>query len=209
MGITVAAKKILEATEMRRARYADQHRARSSLLDQTDAAEDEGAHDDLADLRRANHQCAYMRGIEGQRRATLGAGSAAGQHPPAGKLIHLAGDLAHVMRCDWCLSIEGVPTHDVDRAFQHEPGRRVSLADVEHDLAGRKRARGPAGKTLRRFDLRRVENRENLLASLLDDTHGGFLAQFSADGAVPAEVRDNAIPLALSGGSGSCRAGSD
>ena len=151
----------------------DQHRARAAVLDQSDAAQDEGAHDDLADLGRADHQRAHMRGVERQRGAAVGAGPAAGERIAPGELAHLTGELPDMMRRDRRLALEAVAPHDVDRALEHEPGGGIALADVEHHLARRERPRRPAGKALGGFDLRGIEHGKHLLAACFGDAHAG------------------------------------
>src|SRR5262249_20158842 len=60
---------------------------------------------------------------------------------------------------------------DRHRAFEHEPGRRVALADIEDNLARREAARFAAGKTLRRLDLRRIEYGKQLVTTRLRKAH--------------------------------------
>ena len=72
--IGVARQKTLQPHQVGRAGPADQQRADAAILDQRDAAQDEGAHDDLAELGRTDHQRADVRGVERQRGAAFGAG---------------------------------------------------------------------------------------------------------------------------------------
>jgi hypothetical protein len=187
VGIAVAGEKTLQPHEVRRARSADQHRAGTTLLNEPDAAQDEGAHEHLADLRRADHERAEMGGIEGQSGATLWAGPARGQRGAAGKLAELAGDVTGAVGGDSDLLVEPVPAHHLDGAREHQPGRRLALADGEDDLT---RCEGPllaAGKALCRLDLRQVEHRKHLVTTGLDETHrvspvGGELPQLDLKG---------------------------
>ena len=94
VGVAVAAEKALKPHKVRRARSADQDRAYATLLDEADAAQDEGAHDRLADLCRADHQRTEMGGIERQSGAALRAGAARGERGATGQLAELAADLA-------------------------------------------------------------------------------------------------------------------
>jgi hypothetical protein len=129
------------------------------------------APENLPDLGRANHERAQMRGVEGQRGAPLWTGSAGGQRGASGKLAELAGDLAEAVDGDRHLVIEPVSADDLDRALKHEPGRRLSLTDGEHDIAG---CEGPcvtAGKASGRLDLHIVEHREHLVMTGLDQAH--------------------------------------
>ena len=53
------------------------------------------------------------------------------------------------MRGDRRLVVQAVAAHDVDRPFEHEPGRRLALAHLEDDLAwARIRAPAPLAKRL-------------------------------------------------------------
>ncbi len=155
--IAIAAEKALQADKIRRARNPHQHRAGAALIDQPDAAEDEGPHDDLAHFRRTDHQRPHMGRVERQRGAALSSGSAASERVAASELAHLAGDLPDPMRGDRRLVLQAIAPNDVDRTLKHEPGGRVTLADVEHHIARGERARGAAGETLGGFDLPGIE----------------------------------------------------
>src|SRR6185437_16948397 len=124
-------------------------------------------------FRRTDHQRADMRGVERQRGAAVGAGSAASQRIAPSKLAHFTGDLPDMVRRDRRLALEAVAPHDVDRALEHEPGGGIALADVEHHLARRERPLRPARETLGGFDLRGIEHRENLIAACFGDAHAG------------------------------------
>jgi hypothetical protein len=171
VGVAVAGEKALQAHELGVARAADQHRAGAALLDQPDAAQDEGAHDHLADFRRADHERAQMGGIEREGGATLRAGAARGQGGAAGELAELAGDVAGAVGGDRDLPVEPVAADHLDGAREHEPGRRLALADLEHDHAGGEGARRPAREASRGLDLRRVEHGKHLVTAGLDQAH--------------------------------------
>ena len=55
--------------------------------------------------------------------------------------------------------------------LQHEPGGRVTLADIEDDLAAAEGPRRPAGEAPRRFHLGRIEHGKHLLAAVIDNAH--------------------------------------
>ena len=69
--IAVAGQETLQPHKIRRIRLADEDRADAALLQQPNAAQDEGAHHDLADFGGADHQGADMGAIERQRGAAL------------------------------------------------------------------------------------------------------------------------------------------
>ena len=83
--VAVARQEALQPDEVGRAAAVDQQRARAACLKERDAAQNEGAHEDLADLGGADHQRANMRGIERQRGAAVGTGAAAGDRAAAGE----------------------------------------------------------------------------------------------------------------------------
>ena len=60
-----------------------------------------------------------------------------GERAASGELADLAGELADAERGDRRLVVEPVAPDDLDRALEHQPGRRVPLADVVDALAGR------------------------------------------------------------------------
>ena len=93
------------------------------------------------------------------------AGPAASERLAPRELAYLAGDLADMMRGDGRLAVEAVAPHHIDRALEHEPSRRVLLADVEHDLARREIARGPAGEIAWRSRSARRRAREKFDAA--------------------------------------------
>ena len=53
-----------------------------------------------------------------------------------------------MMRGDGCLAIEAVAWNDIDRALEHEAGRRMQLADIEDDLKGANSRAEPLAKRL-------------------------------------------------------------
>ena len=128
-----------------------------------------------------------MGGIERQCGAALRARPARGQRGATGQLAEFAADLAGAVAGDRHFMVEPVATHHLDAALEHQPGWGGSLADVEHDLAGREGPRLPAGKALGRLDLRHIEHRKHLMPTGLDHTHcvspvGGELPQLGLKG---------------------------
>ena len=125
--IGVARQKTLQPHQIGRAGAADQQRADAALLDQRDAAQDEGAHDDLAEFGRADHQRADMRGVERQRRAAFGTGLRRRQRAAAGELADLAGKLALGEQDHRSLPVQAVAAHDLEPAVEHQPGRALRM----------------------------------------------------------------------------------
>ena len=72
-----------------------------------------------------------MRRIERERDAALGARAARRKRFAPGELVYLARELSDAMAGDRSLAIETITTHDIDRAFEHEPSRGVALTHVE------------------------------------------------------------------------------
>ncbi len=93
MRIAVARQEILQPHQFGIVAAADQNRARAALRDQRHPAQDEGAHEDLANLGGTDHQRAQMRSVERQRRAAVPSGAAHGQRLLAGERPDLAGEL--------------------------------------------------------------------------------------------------------------------
>ena len=78
-----------------------------------------------------------MGGIERQSGASLRARTAPSQRGASGELADLAADLAGAVARDGHLVVEPVSRHHLHGALEHKPGRRLSLANVVDDLAGR------------------------------------------------------------------------
>src|SRR5262249_4234366 len=138
---------------------------------QPDATQDERAHQDLADLGRADHQSAHVSGIKGKCGAALCACPALSERLAPGELTQLTGKLAGVMGGDSRLPVEAVTSHDIDRTLEHEPNRRLTLAHFEDNLARGEIPRRTARETLGGLDFGRIEHRKQLVAARLDDAH--------------------------------------
>jgi hypothetical protein len=171
-GITVAREKTFQPQQVGRAGTADQQRADAAVLDQRDAPQDESAHDDLADLGRADHQRADMRGVERQRQAAMLAGARARQGAAARELADLAGKLARAEHDHRAFLVQPVASADLHDAAQHQPGRHVAHTDIVDELARREFPRRGAGEALRRRDLNGIEDRKDLVEAGVDETHG-------------------------------------
>src|SRR5262249_30483637 len=87
------------------------------------------------------------------------------------KLAQLARDLTFTMGRDRRFAIEAIAARDIDRAIEHEPRRRMQLANVEDDLSWREATRRTAGKPPRCLDLFGIEHGEHLVGADLDHAH--------------------------------------
>ena len=93
----------------------------------------------------------------------------------AGERSDLAGELTGAEGIEGRLAAERVAQRDVDAAAQHHPGRRGTVADAVDGFARREGPRVAAGEALDRLDLRRTENRKNLIAARLGHAHCNVL----------------------------------
>ncbi len=171
IGIAAARQEALQREQRLAVGVADQHRARAARLDQADAAQDQRAHHDLADLGRPDHQRAQMRRIERQRGASVVARDTAGKRGTTGKLADLSAELAGAVDRDRDFVAQPIATVDRDGALQDQPGRRMLVADREDRDARGKALRRAAGEAGRDLDLRRGEHREGLRLTRVDRAH--------------------------------------
>src|SRR6201987_6275836 len=104
-----------------------------------------------------------MRLIEGQGDAALGAGMAFGERAPAAELADLARKMAGQLGHDGNDAVEAVVPRDIDRTFQHQPGRIAFEADGEDRLSWRKIPCRAARKAAPGRGLRRAEQPEQII----------------------------------------------
>src|SRR5262245_38524184 len=171
VGVTVPGEEAFDARKIRVSGRSNQRRPGLPLVNKPNPAKNEGAHHDLADLRRADHQRAHMCIVERNRRSAVGTGLSHGERLTARELTELAGKLSGVMRRYVRFNTTTVATNRVDAALEHEPGRHVPFADSEHGLARSEIPRRAAGKALCRLDLSGIEHGKHLVAAGLDQTH--------------------------------------
>ena len=169
--IGVARQEALQAEEIGRAAAIDQQRTGAAILDERDAAQDEGAHENLAELGGADHQRADMRGIEGQRGAAVGTGTAGGERAAAGQRTDLAGELAFAEQDDRRLAVQAVAPDDLDATVEHQPDRRIAHAHVVDQFAGREVPRVAVGEAPGGLHLQAAEHRKELVEAGLEDAH--------------------------------------
>jgi hypothetical protein len=172
VGIAVAAEKDFQSRDVGHAGTADQRAADPAPFEQPHTAQDESAHDDLADFGGADHEGPHMRRIERHRPAALRTCLSRGQRFASRELAHLAGELTRMMNCDRGLAVETVTARDLDGAFEHQPGGRMVLADVKDDFAGGEVLRRAAREPFRRLDLGRIEHGEELVTAVVRLGHG-------------------------------------
>ncbi len=116
---TVARKEPLQAQEVGRARSSHDHRAGAVLCEEADAPEDERAHHDLAELRRAHDEGPQVRGVDRHGGAPLGTCPPGGEDAAIGELVHLAAELARALDRDGLLATQTVATDDLDASLEH------------------------------------------------------------------------------------------
>ena len=130
MRVAVASEQALQAHELRRTRIAKQHRA-GGRVDQSDAPQNERAHDDLTDLDAPEHQRAQMRRVEAVCFASRGPGTAQRQGRPPGELADLARELSAAKAGNQHLVTEWLRPHKVDCAVEHQPCSRLARSQAE------------------------------------------------------------------------------
>ena len=131
---TVAAEKILQARHACRIRRPDQHRSADAALNQTDAAQDQRAHDALAEIG-FRHQQGAQPVRRDQQRLDVTLGAAVDQRDTAGQLADFGDKLPRSLLDDRRDVAETVALGDRDVARQHDEHAASGLAGLEHQLA--------------------------------------------------------------------------
>ena len=90
--LAVARQKILQPRHLAERGRPDQHRAAGAALDQVDPAQDQRAHDPLAEFGFGHQQRAQLIGRD-QKRLDIAVGMAIDQREAAGKLANLGEEL--------------------------------------------------------------------------------------------------------------------
>ena len=170
MRVAVAAEKSLQPHKLGCSRRADEHGPGPAFFNQAHAAENERAHDDLAQLSGADHEDAHMRRVQWHRRASFCASLPGGKGLAPRKLADLSRELTDAVARYRRLAIETIAAHDIDGAFQHKPSRGVAFAGIEHDLARFEDGHRAAREALCRFDLFSAKHGEHLVSAASD--HG-------------------------------------
>ena len=181
MRIAAAGEEALEAGKIGRARVPHKHRSGAPGLDQADPAEDEGAHDRLADFGRTDHHGAQVSGVEWHCNAAFRARVPGGERRAPAELAHFAAELTGPVDNDRRLMPQPIPADDGDRPSKDEPGGRITVTDFENHLARCEGAALGAREASRCRDLGGVECREHLVAARVEQAHvtphGLFMAR--------------------------------
>ena len=156
--LTVAAEEFLDVLGAARMARSEQDHVVAVLGRQRHPPQDEGAHQDLAQLRVALHQRAQVLPIDGDDRA-VGGGARAHQAAPGRQHVDLAGELPGVVNHHRLLAIANQPD-DLDRPRQHHEESRVLLPHLDQHLARADVAAAPDAADA--LDLRRRKLGEHL-----------------------------------------------
>ena len=134
MRLAVARQKILQPRHVAERGRADQHRAADAALDQVDPAQDQRAHDALAEIGFGDQERAqFLR--RNQQRLDLALGMAVDQRDAAGELADLGQELPRPLIDDRRDMAEAVALGDRDMARQHHEHARPRLAGFEQHFA--------------------------------------------------------------------------
>lgn len=176
---------------------ADHHESAGPHLEQGHAAQDQGPHDPLAELGLGDQQGPEPLRRDLQRLAGL-LRLGIQQARAAGELRQLAHEAAGAIGDDQLVG--SFVAGDVDRAGQDERQAAADVAEARQHLAFGKRA--PLTEAADALDLRRLKDREHLVASIVQRTwrHGLDLGQGSAP-----QVYHQHVAVVVAGGSGQWR----
>src|SRR5207247_1525759 len=180
---------------------ADDQRARDGALEETDAAQDERAHDAFAQLRFRDQNVAQLAGWDDERLDRLH-GMRVHQRRAAGQLAELAHERARTVRDDRLVAPERVVLRDGDLTGQNDEHAGTDFAGRDEPLAcavGATLAEAP--QTL---NLRGLQGGEHLLVAGLDErarrrSHGVWrqYASFALRQAFPRPQRERARVASL------------
>ena len=169
MRMAVAAQKAREPQHVAVLGAADDHRPAGAGLEQPDAAQDQRAHDALAELGLRDQQRPQPVRRDDQR-LDRSLRVRVDQRRPARQLRQLAHERAGAVGDDRLAAARLVVLGDVDLAGQDDDQAGADLADRGQRLA---RAIGAdLAEPAHALDLRRLQRREHLVASGVDDRWG-------------------------------------
>ncbi len=132
--LAVARQEILQPRHVAERRRADQHRAADAALDQADPAQDQRAHDALAEIGLGDQQRAQLL-RRNQQRFDVALGMAVDQRDAAGELADLGQKLPRPLVDDRRDMAEAVALGDRDMARQHHEHAGAELAGLEQGFA--------------------------------------------------------------------------
>ena len=161
MRLGVADQELAQGMRLPRPARADQHRAALLVFEQGDAAQDEGAHHDLAQFGVGHHQVMHGRLVD-QEQFALFAYLAARHDAATGEQVDVAGEHAGAVRDHEFLAARAA-AGNIERSRQQDEHADVAIALTEQCCAG-----GVATALAERQesgDLILRENREHLLAA--------------------------------------------
>jgi hypothetical protein len=170
MGIAVAGQERLQAEKLGGAGAAEQDRT-DATLQQADAPQDEGAHDQLAELRGTHDECTQPGRIERQRDAPVGTRARTRESRPLAQLMQLAGEMTAFERLQGDFLIEPVTAERLSRPLEQKPGWHATVADLVDLLSRREASRLDIGETLDDLELRFAQPRETLDTAIGDRHH--------------------------------------
>src|SRR4051812_46285958 len=170
MGIAVTGQERLQAEKLGGAGAAEQDRT-DATLEQADAPQDEGAHDQLAKLRGSHDESAQPGRIERQRDASVGTRARARERRPFAQLMQLAGEMTAFELLQGNFLIEPVTAERLSRPLEQIPGRHAAVADLEDLLSRRKTSLLGIGETPDELELRLAQPWETLGAAIGDRHH--------------------------------------
>ena len=116
--MAVAPQEALQPQHVAAAGASDDDRPARAGLEQPHAAQDQRAHDGLAEFGRADQQGPQVRRVERQGRAALRPGAGGGQGAAAGELADLARELANRLDDDLLLVAKAIAPQHLDGARQ-------------------------------------------------------------------------------------------
>ncbi len=160
MGNAIAGEKALQPNDAAAIRRPDQHRAADAALDQADPAQDQSAHDALAEIG-LRHQERAQPIRRNQQRFDLALGVAVDQRDAARELADLADELPRPLIDHRGDVAEAIALGDRNMARQHHEQAGAGLAGFEQAFAIAEMAR--LAEPAHPRDLLRRQAREGLL----------------------------------------------
>ena len=165
IGVAVAAEEVFEPQHVPLTNAAHDHRAAAAGLDQSDATQNEGAHDALAEVRFPDQQSAQPVGRDDER-VHLVLGDGVDQGRASGQLRQLPHERAGTVRDDQLMIARRVALKNINVPLDDD---RQPLRDLSH--VGQRFARSidaAAAEAAHALDLSRLEREEHLSTTRLD-----------------------------------------
>ena len=156
--MSVARQELLDAERARAMARPHEHDVSQPLRDQLHPAEDEGPHDDLAQLAVGLHERQELLAIQLDHLARL-AGARPEKRAAPGEHVDLAAELTRSVQGDERFGGSGRPD-DLDLTGGHDEERHDLVARLDEHLPALDLALAPVGVDAR--DLRRRQRRERL-----------------------------------------------